>query len=217
MPRHIEPPDRRVSGGQDPCPRAPHFRSEAVLHRDLVDTAGGRCSGRCSCGSLVSTRLVTMQKRSPVNLASGGDVWTGGYAWRNCAERQNMAAKFCTPAYFREYLSRRWAGAAPMQAACSRRSSASAIRDPTRIWPGSCHRGDVSCCCLDGEKRGIMAHSHQATESGTYGRRRLRYTVESHGPFPGPLPWRNTSSCPRRRGPCRWSTCAICQKTQRTR
>src|SRR5208283_1116438 len=59
-----------------------------------------------------------------------------------------------------------------------------------------------------------MAHSHQATESRTYGRRRLRYTVESHGPFPGPLPWRNTSSCPRRRGPCRWSTCAICQKTK---
>ena len=24
-------------------------------------------------------------------------------------ERQTMAAKFCTPAYFREYLSRRWA------------------------------------------------------------------------------------------------------------
>ena len=63
---------------------------------------------------------------------------------------------------------------------------------------------------------GIMAHSHQATESSTYGRPRLRYTVESRGPYPGPLPWRNTSSCPRRRGRCRWSIFAICQKTQRT-
>jgi hypothetical protein len=36
---------------------------------------------------------------------------------------------------------------------------------------------------LGGREPGIMAHSHQATESSTYGRPRLRYTVESRGPF----------------------------------
>jgi len=39
MPRHIEPPDRRVSGGPDARPRASRVRSEAAVHRDLVDTA----------------------------------------------------------------------------------------------------------------------------------------------------------------------------------
>ena len=109
MPRHIEPPDRRVSGGPDARPRSSRVRSEAAVHRDLVDTA------RREMQRSMFMRVRALYEAGHNAKAIAGKLGLGRRRvdrWirlEELPERQTMAAKFFTPAYFREYLSRRWA------------------------------------------------------------------------------------------------------------